>query len=112
MAWVFDGTYRYQKLVVTKWSGTTPVAGYPKYYSILDEFEWDSVTYGELLPFVGGGTALGRLSVADYNTRLSAFRNYLEDLETGLVLPDDESNLSSGTDVITCVIGGGYEMGV
>ena len=100
MGWVNNGNYRMQNLVVTKSVDGSPASGYPKTYSILDAFTWNAVNYPLLTE-----TQFAQLSDTDYGTRRSAFRDYIEDEETGITLPDDETNQSSGYDTSTCALG-------
>ena len=73
--WGNSGYQRATVLVVDKKIGKTSVSGYPKKYSVLDTF----------------GNYMAMMSLSDYNTRMSAFKRYIEGIETGITV--DISNI-------------------
>ena len=105
MAFVYNNEYRMKNLVVTKTVSGSVVSGYPVTYVITDSFTSGS-TYAALTE-----DEFAQLSDADYATRLSAFRTYVEGEESGLTLGTgsgtDETNDASGTDTVNCTAGTG-----
>ncbi|MDC7141213.1 hypothetical protein [Bacteroides finegoldii] len=80
--WGNSGYRRATTLVVDKKIGGTSISGYPKTYSVLDTFgNYMAVTAKEL----------SMMSLSDYNTRMSAFKRYIEGIETGITV--DVSNI-------------------
>lgn len=73
MAYVNTGIERAKTLTIDKKIGGVSLSGYPKVYSILDEFE--------VPPFVIAAITelqFQQLTVQEYTNRLTAFKTYIE----------------------------------
>lgn len=68
---------RWVLLMVTKKIAGTVVAGYPRTYRVGDAFENYTAISNE---------ELSSMPVADFKSRLSAFKKYVEGIEIGIVV--------------------------
>jgi hypothetical protein len=77
------GYQRAKTLNIEKRVGGVMAVGYPKSFSILNPFTVSGVSYG-LLREDSTYKEFSRLSLAQYNARLAAFKLYVEQAEIGL----------------------------
>jgi hypothetical protein len=95
------GHYRMKTLAVSKYLEFQLLTGYPLSYNITDAFTDNSVSYSAI-----SDSDFAALSTLDYNLRIVAFYNYVEDLVSGI----DSSfvlyvmNVSQGTNSDFCPI--------
>lgn len=73
------GYERSMTLIVSKTVNAEPAPGYPKTYNGRNEFTHNGVTYPAIT-----GAQLASMTLANYNARLEAFKNYVQGLEYGL----------------------------
>lgn len=72
-----NGYQRAIYLVVDKKVGGVSMSGYPKRYSVLETFgNYIAITSYEL----------STMTLANYNKRMSAFKQYIESIETGITI--------------------------
>ncbi len=75
-----SGYKRATELIVLKEVDGTPVSGYPKAYNVLLSFgSYPAIT----------STELAQLSLTDYNNRMNAYEDYIEETEAGSNFSDD-----------------------
>ena len=72
-----NGMERATQLVVDKKVGGISLSGYPRTYSLLD-------TFGNFIAVTR--QQLAGMSVGQYDTRLYAFKSYVEAIETGITV--------------------------
>lgn len=80
----YTGYQRSLTVQINKTVAGVQADGYPHTYYGRNEFTWNSVTY----PVIDALT-LATMPVADFNTRLAAFKSYVENLEAGLDMAVD-----------------------
>ena len=102
MAYVNTGYERAKTLTVDKQVSSVSLSGYPKAYSILDEFTVAPITYPTLTE-----AAFQQLSLKNYTTRLTAFKTYIESEEgiSDLDAITDSGTPSSQKNTTACPIG-------
>ncbi len=93
MAFVYTGTKRSLPFTLTKTVGGVTQVGYPK-------------SYDGRLAFPGyaaiNDTEAAQLTESQYNTRLAAFKSYVESVEAGFDSDTDMTNASTSTDLVNC----------
>lgn len=77
-----NGMQRATQLVVDKKVGGASLFGYPRTYSFLD-------TFGNYIAL--SRQQLAALSITSYRARLSAFKSYIETIETGISIDITEA---------------------
>ena len=88
MSRINTGMQRATELTVTKKIGNVTVNGYPKVYKVADAFgNYVAITTDEL----------AKLTVAEYQARLAAFKAYVEGVEAGVVVNLDEAYVKNLT---------------
>lgn len=95
--YVNTGFERCQTLTINKYINETLIDGYPNVYSILNAFG----TYGVITSL-----EFKQLAIADYESRLSAFKQYVSSVEDSI----DIDGVTAGGDarrenLISCPIG-------
>lgn len=72
-----NGYQRAASLVVDKKVGGVSMSGYPRTYSVLE-------TFGNYITITS--KQLAEMSLPDYNRRMTAFKQYIESIETGITV--------------------------
>lgn len=83
-----SGMQRASQLVIDKKVGGISLSGYPRTYSFLD-------TFGNYIAI--NHQQLASLSIGSYIVRLSAFKNYVETIETGISINTTEAYKESSS---------------
>lgn len=73
------GYQRGLTLTINKYVNGNLVSGYPNIYYGRNAFTWNSVNYPAITP-----TELAEMDTATFDTRLAAFKAYVQNLEAGL----------------------------
>lgn len=83
-----SGMQRATQLVIDKKVGGVSLSDYPRTYNFLD-------TFGNYIAI--NSQQLASLSIYSYRARLSAFKNYVEKIETGLSINTTEAYKESSS---------------
>ena len=95
MAYVFNGTERSLKFVVTKTVGGVVEISYPHLYN--GQISWGNILYPTLTD-----KQFRELSDADYNARKTAFIAFVESIEDGLDVSVDQTNTPTQLNLVGC----------
>ena len=95
MAYVNNGTARSLTITVNKTIGGVQQIGYPKVYNgELAFLSYSALTTAEFK----------QLTNSEYNTRLAAFKSYVESIEAGIDVDNDATNSATKTDLVSCPV--------
>jgi hypothetical protein len=102
MAYVNTGIERAKTLTIDKKIGGVSLSGYPKAYSILDEFVVPPFTIAEITE-----VQFQQLTTEEYANRLTAFKTYIETEEgiSDLDAITDEGTPAYQVNETSCPIG-------